>query len=310
MYYRSDQNEYYNNVLLPLERDTLRHNYKAKRRRNRRRFVKDVLNALRGGRIGSIFQYAKAFVSSQCEMYRNQKNGVGLSPPQSCFSDKRVAVYTAIFGNYDQLHEPGFTPDNVDYFVYTDGEVPAGGKWKKRPWEDVMDASAMTGTEKNRYLKMFPHLLFPEYEYSVYVDGNNLVTGDLTAMAARTEDFPVAMHLHKTRDCVYKEIDACIATRKNSVQALTEHRTLLKRMGVPEQWGLLAAAVIARRHHDPLCIKIMETWWDCFLHGCRRDQIGLIHCLWKLKIDPVKLSGLGKDAAANSKFIKCPHNRS
>ena len=35
------------------------------------------------------------------------------------FSDKKIAVYTALFGQYDTIKEPCIHPDNIDYYIFT-----------------------------------------------------------------------------------------------------------------------------------------------------------------------------------------------
>ena len=97
------------------------------------------------------------------------------------FSDSRIAIYTCIWGAYDDLIEPDCVPDNCDYFAITDREVPEGSAWKKLDVSAFSDRLAgMTNAQINRYFKMMPHLLFPDYEYSIYVDGNVEIVSDLT----------------------------------------------------------------------------------------------------------------------------------
>ena len=310
MYHRTDQHAYYKKVLAPLEIKTI----KRIRRRAARIMCGHVLTKLRTElrrkKYRESLGIAAKLLKSEWRQYRAfRPDRRAISPESLCFSDRRIAVYMAVFDGYDCPQEPLFCPDNVDYFIFTDGEVPENSKWVRRSWEEFVDDPRMSGIEKNRFLKMFPHLLFPEYEYSVYVDGNVLVTADFTPLAMQTADYPVAMHIHKDWDCVYEEIDACIKKRKDTPEALSRQRTVFQQLGIPAHWGFLEATVIARRHHDPVCRKIMETWWNCFCIGCRRDQIALIRCLWELQIHPQRLGGLGTNMIANSKFIWSPHKR-
>lgn len=312
MYHRSDEGAYYRKVLVPLERNTHRRRRRMNARRRLKKHFANVWPAIRKGQfargIRAVMKALKKEFAPSKDAREETGDGIGLSDGSLCFSDERIAVYTAVFGGYDRLQEPLFCPDNVDYFVFTDGQIPAGSRWTRLPWEGKADP-ALTDAGKNRYLKMFPNLLFPEYAYSVYVDGNILVTADLTALAMRARGFPVALHMHKDRDCVYEEIDACIAKGKDTPEALNAQRAALREMGIPEHWGLLEAPVIARRHHDPLCIRIMESWWDCFCAGSKRDQIALISCLWELGIQPRQLGALGENLLKSSQFIWCPHEK-
>lgn len=275
-------------------------------RRVRRHSLQTAHEALRYRKWKAFGRIIKTQIQNECTSYKKIRKDMPVFSPdfeKLYFSDKRIAVYMAVFGGYDSLKEPLFSPDNVDYFIFTDEKVKADSKWKKIPYEVYVNDPNMTGTEKNRYLKMFPHLLFQNYEYSVYIDGNVQVMADFTPLAMQTDNFPVAMHLHKDRDCVYEEIRACLNKNKDTKQALLKHCAVLQDIGVPEHWGLLEAPVIARRHHDPVSIKMMETWWKCFWSGSRRDQIALIQSLWLLKTPPQMLGGLGDNVLASSRFI-------
>jgi hypothetical protein len=74
--------------------------------------------------------------------------------------------------------------------------------------------------------------------------------------------YPVAMFKHKFRKCVYQEIEACRNLNKAPGPALDAHLEIIRSRGIPENWGLIEAPVISRKHHDPLCITIMDKWWE------------------------------------------------
>ena len=75
--------------------------------------------------------------------------------------------YTVIVGQYDSLKEPQCVSENFDYICFTDQTDFISNVWEIRPLPDsVID---LDNTRKNRYLKWFPHLYLPEYEYSIYV---------------------------------------------------------------------------------------------------------------------------------------------
>ena len=93
---------------------------------------------------------------------------------------------------------------------------------------------------------MHPHLLFPEYEYSVYVDANIWIISDMTPVAAGLDRYPIAMFRHKKRDCAYDEVQACIDQKKADPASLRLHEKLLYAHGVPPKWGLLEASETRR----------------------------------------------------------------
>ncbi len=228
--------------------------------------------------------------------------------PADYFSEKQIAVYTALFGDYDELQEPLIVPDNIDYYIITDNQHPVENRWKRLdPVPVVPEEYRKDPVFANRWCKMHPHLLFPQYELSVYLDANILAVSDLTALAARMGEYPVAMFLHKERDCVYDEILACRIKEKAPREALEEQEKRMKEMGVPKHFGLLEAPVIVRRHCEDACIRLMDAWWEAFLTSCGRDQIALIETLWKLKIDPVQIGVLGKNLRKCNLFLQMDH---
>ena len=223
--------------------------------------------------------------------------------------EERIAVYTSFFGPYDLLREPLLHPDNIDYFVVTDQAVPDGSLWKRLGPEDpaLPGDVAADPVLANRWCKMHPHLLFPEYAFSVYLDANIWVLSDLTPLTASLERFPVAMFRHKNRDCVYEEIEACLAQGKGSPEVLRSHEQLIRSHGIPGHWGLLEASVIARKHLDPACVALMEAWWDAFCSNSRRDQISLIDCLWLRGLEPASVGMLGDNLQRCDLFLQMHH---
>ena len=234
----------------------------------------------------------------------------GFSGRHNYFSSERIAVYTAEFGQYDNILEPVIHPDNIDYFLLTDRKPAAPGIWKiMDPADYIPGEYRKSPLLSNRWCKMHPHKLFPEYCSSVYIDANYLIVSDLTDLINRMEEYPVAMFRHKNRTCVYKEVDACLIKEKAPRAALESHRRLLKGHGVPENYGLLEATVIARHHQDPRCVELMDKWWNAFLTGSGRDQIALIDALWEMKIQPSVLGTLGANLNFCDLFIGMPHQR-
>ena len=71
---------------------------------------------------------------------------------------------------------------------------------------------------------------------------------------------------------------------------------------MPRNYGLLQCNIIVREHNNPVCIKIMEAWWQLFSKNAKRDQIYLPYVLYmnKIRIDDVVL--LGNNVYMNSSF--------
>ena len=224
------------------------------------------------------------------------------------FHDGKIAVYMAMFGDYDQISEPVIQPENIDYYIISDRKMPESSKWTwLSPTGRVPQELRKDPILCNRWCKMHPQLLFPEYEVSVYLDSNFFVVSDLTPLVTFLDSFPVSMFRHQKRDCVYQEIRTCYVQKRDTKENLKKHEQRLRAQGIPEHWGLLEAPVIARRHSDPMCIALMDTWWQNFLSGSRRDQVALVESLWQKGLHPDQIGLLGNDLYSCSLFIRTDH---
>ena len=222
------------------------------------------------------------------------------------FSKERIAVYTCIFGNYDNILEPYFIPDNCDFYIFTDQKVEPNSAWKKV--ELVESVSKMTNVDKNRYIKMLPHIFFKEYKYSIYVDGNVQILTDLTEYINKINSTTgIGIHKHHLRDCVYEELSAITKMNKRNKIMAKKYMKKLEAEHMPKNYGLLQCNVIAREHNNELCRNIMESWWDEFKDNIKRDQVSLPYVLYKNKINIDEIGTLGNNVYSNPSFRVISH---
>lgn len=216
------------------------------------------------------------------------------------FTDSKIAVYTSIFGNYDSIYEPLIKPNNCDYYIVTDRDISHSSLWNKvniNVFEDL--TSNMSNIEKNRFFKINPHLLFPEYDYSIYIDGNVQVISDLTEFINKIGKSGIAIHKHRERDCVYEEAREVLLLNRDSTDNILKHMKHIANTRMPKNYGLFECNIIARKHNNVVCKKIMNTWWEEFKEYSNRDQISFVHSLYMNKIDFVHIGILGDNVYEN-----------
>lgn len=229
--------------------------------------------------------------------------------PHMYFSEERISVYTVIFGKYDEVIEPMFLPDNIDYYIITDQNVDLS----KSAWQKIdistfeSDLSGLTNAEKNRYFKIKPYRVFKDYKYSIYIDGNIQVVTDLTEYVNLIGAYDIATHQHFCRDCVYDECDAILTVKKDKQENIEKHRKLFSDTGMPAHYGLMECNVIARRHSDN-CKQVMESWWKEFLEYSNRDQLSLPHALFMYDIPVSDVATLGPNVFLNPSVRVVTHN--
>jgi hypothetical protein len=201
-------------------------------------------------------------------------------------TQRRLAIYTCIAGDYDELLLPAVAEVEADYFCFTDQPIADAKGWQLRPLPEFRTDGGLA----SRYVKMHPHRLFADHDVSVYVDANVRALDGIVALA---EDALrrgcLAMYRHPFRSRLADEADECALL---GYDFLWRFRRLMRRYaaeGLPPAVALVEANVLVRRHHDPTLIAAMELWWSEYRSGIRRDQLSLPYALWKQGIDVVDL---------------------
>lgn len=223
----------------------------------------------------------------------------------------RIVVYTSIFGGYEALiPQPRFP--NVDYVCFSDRPMKPRG-WRVEVVEPRFDSPARS----SRYYKILPHRTLGDYDVSVYMDGNYLIVGDIeelvrTQLAER--DMAVFDHAQTRSDprgCIYQEYEAIVSLGrgtgkyKDDPDVMARQIARYREAGYPENNGLVFAAVLLRRHNDPVVIRTMDTWWDEFSNFSRRDQLSLPYACWKEGLDYQVIDG---DLRSNPYFYMLSHH--
>lgn len=191
----------------------------------------------------------------------------------------KLVVYTAIAADYDQLRPVKLLSPGVDYVCFTEPGKPAAPGWTARslPRLDLPPQS------ENRYAKFHPHLLFPDHDASIYVDGNIEIVGDMAVFAndALPDKCTIALYDHPVRISAFEEAIECALVGFDYCSSIRRQLQRYNAEGFASTGGLLEGNVIARRHHDAAVIRAMSCWWEEWMDGVKRDQLSLMYILWK-----------------------------
>lgn len=206
----------------------------------------------------------------------------------------KKVVFTCVTNGYDDLNEIrcfGFTDPGWDYVCFTDdAELVAGkelGIWEIRP----LQFTNLDVIRNARRHKILPHLLFPEYEESLYVDGNvNLLTPFIfQEIQRRRKDLLIPAHA--VRRCLYEEFEFLKGRGVIDEELGQKQIDFYRQAGFPKNYGLHETNVLYRRHHEPEIIAMMEDWQHAIETFTQRDQMSLSYVFWKhhRKIRPYSL---------------------
>lgn len=217
----------------------------------------------------------------------------------------KLVVYTAIVADYDELRPPRVAPEGVDFVCFTEPgkRVPTGWTQRDLPRSDLPPQS------RNRYAKFHPHLLFPEYDTSIYIDGNIEVVADIRPLAQRVIDrASVGLYDHPVRTNAFDEAIECALIGFDQASKIRRQIRRHFADGYAFEGGLFEANVMVRAHHDPAVVQAMARWWNEWQRGVKRDQLSLMYVLWKEK---PRVLPLGRHDArfVHEYFVYHPHRR-
>jgi hypothetical protein len=189
-------------------------------------------------------------------------------------------VYTAVFGNYDKV-QPVNPEWDCDFICFSDNsELLIDG------WQVVIaPINGEPFAQVNRRYKMLPHQYLAGYHYSLYVDGYIKIVSDPSPLFEKyLHHGVIAIPKHQDRDCLYKEADICIETGLVEKEITERQMERYANEGFPEKFGMTENGIILRKHFDDNVIELMDSWWDEYCLGGKRDQLSLSYLIWKKQI--------------------------
>lgn len=212
----------------------------------------------------------------------------------------RKVIYTALFGKYDEVHNMA-VKEGWDYFLFTD--LPDTSLPKNTCWNIVkvseLDKVKISKSPHliNRWYKFHPHLLFPEYEYSIYLDANIQILKfdqiELEITRLLNNSNIISIPCHPERECIYEELLVVNKINKDSLYNLSKTLSYLISHDYPVDNGLYENNFIWRKHNDIRIVKLMDSWWDFIQEYSRRDQLSLSYLIWKFNIECPPFFGKG-----------------
>ena len=209
----------------------------------------------------------------------------------------KKVIYTAIFGDYDNLAEPQYVPDGFDFICFTDNrelETPSDSKWKVKYVKPLYSDS----TRNARKYKILPHRFLSEYDVSIWIDGSQHIVGDFNDLLVNhlsDRDMACFDHLQcrlDPRGCVYQEAQAILwlgnndpnKNFKDNPELVVNQVKKYQKEGYPQNNGLITSGVLLRNHNEPTIIEAMELWWEELKYNSKRDQLSFNYVAWKTRL--------------------------
>lgn len=196
---------------------------------------------------------------------------------------KKIVVYTAISGDYDQLKSPEFVNENCDYICFSDNQSLKSDCWHIVPFREHFEDTTLT----TRHVKLLPHRYLSSYEFSIWIDGNIVIKNNISNLLnLYLENASIAMFKHPLNRCSIKdEVTACIELKKDLKRKLIFQRDLYYSLGYQDGDACIPGTCsILRRHNEKKLILAMEEWWMHVRTYSKRDQVSFPFVAWKIGI--------------------------
>lgn len=190
---------------------------------------------------------------------------------------ERVAVYTVVTNGYDRPSPPAYVSANCDYILFTDDDKLIAPGWSVRLLENP---SHMDKHRLSRYPKIMPHLFLNDYNYSIYVDANFSIVGDVIELLYPMKNNQMALFKHYLRKCIYEEASVCLQNKRDSKEVILSQMRNYQERGFPHNYGLSLNSFIIRQHMDKEVIRLMSEWWEQVNTFSKRDQLSLFYVFW------------------------------
>ncbi len=223
----------------------------------------------------------------------------------------RGVIYTCITNDYDDItiiSHPPYINNEWDYICFTDNQEDCDKKqigiWQIRP----IAKNNLDFTRQNRWHKMHPHILFPDYNESIYVDANVILLSHSIFDEIKDKNSNLVIPLHPTRHCIYEEYNNALAEFMDSATLIRDELKLIRRSGMPKGIGLTENNLIYRRHNESNIIELMCEWWFMVENFAKRDQLSLCWCLWQhnIKIEDISIPHC---VMQSERYIVVPHRK-
>lgn len=202
--------------------------------------------------------------------------------------------YTALFGGVDILKE--FDTGGYDFVAYTDKPVAS------KTWKIVYRDPAPPGLSPRHQSKLYkmdwlaplaPTRANDDDEIVIWIDASIIVT-DVEKMVSvcrrAVEDggHDIAFFMHPERTNIYDEMQASAVLPKYADQNLYAQVEAYRNEGLPDDHGLYAGGVIARRYGK---MKELLEAWKTENRRTIQDQLSLPYVLWKCGVTPGVIPG-------------------
>jgi len=201
---------------------------------------------------------------------------------------KKFLILTSITNGKDKLLDPTTKFDNCDYIAFVDKKEDVK-IWEQRSIFNFSSIDNYKHRRNAKPYKIISSVMFPDYEYIIWEDGNHQLKKDPQLILDEYGDSDFYLFKHPDRECLYEELQACLNWRLDDPVNLQNQYNFYRNVGYPNKNGLYELSTfIVKNTQDVKELQLM--WFEQIIRFSSRDQISLPFCIWNKDIkDKIKL---------------------
>lgn len=242
------------------------------------------------------FMYAEKEYKSRLQKYNDCKEINIINNEKN----KEIAIYTCVAGKYDNVVEPEYISEECDYYLISDVKPEKLNVYKWIDIKSIVPEWVEDNVRRNRYCKINAHSIFPNYKYSIYIDGNISIKGNILHCIKKIGNSGVAAYLHPNHQCIFGEGIRCVIAELDDENIIRTQMDGYKKEGMPENYGQFECGVLVRENRKVQ--RLMEMWWKEVFTKSYRDQLSFMYCVWKCGMSCNDIGILGVDWRKSKEF--------
>lgn len=187
----------------------------------------------------------------------------------------RIAVVTAVSGGKDILRDPVVDTGTADFIAFSDRPLPNLRGWEVRALPQWSSDPRFGARRNAKIPKVLPHLLLPDYDFFVWIDGNVELTASPMELCNRfivAPDADVAALPHRTRRCVYEESKEVIRLSLDNRCLVKAQMREYRKMSYARDCGLYELMLMVRRNNE-ITRRLSLCWFEQICRYSSRDQL-------------------------------------
>lgn len=206
----------------------------------------------------------------------------------------KVAVLTAMVGEYDSLAHPEYQDKEFDYFFFTDTSNSIKGYKRINIGSDG---------RLDKRVKVLPFEYLKGYDTFIWHDANMVQVSSLKPLL-ESVDKDMAFLNHPSRKCITQELEAIAYYKKAPVEQVSKQVQSYLSEGMPIGNGLWECGVSIRK--NTVHVQDFCKGWYKELDKSFRDQLSFAYMVWKSGMD---INWLHTCTYRGREFKMNPHNK-